>query len=106
MVTWGGHAGSRLVAAPSVGYLALLVTGLFVYRLSGVTFPQLFRVRRPRLRRREEPPPPVVASMANARQFAEAGRQIQAITMVRQLTGMSLEEAVAVVKEMKREQPW
>jgi ribosomal protein L7/L12 len=42
--------------------------------------------------------------MDNARQLAEAGKRIQPIKMVRQLTGMSLEEAVAVVKEMDRQQ--
>lgn len=96
-----GHPRHWLAAVLSVGFLALLVACLLVYRLSGVTFRQMFRVRRPRLRLREEPLP-VVASMDNARQLAEAGKRIQAIEMVRPLTGMSLEEAVAVVKEMER----
>jgi len=92
-----GHPGNWLVAALSVGFLALLVICLLVYRLPGVTFRQMFRVRHLRTQ-----PPPVVASMDNARQLAEAGKRIQAIKMVRQLTGMSLEEGVAVVKEMER----
>jgi hypothetical protein len=92
-----GHPGERLVAALSLGYLALMVAGILVYRLSGVTFRQMFRVRRLRTQS-----PPVVASMDNARQLAETGKRIQAIKMVRQLTGLSLEEAVAVVKEMER----
>jgi hypothetical protein len=97
-----GHPRDWVAAALSVVGLALLVTCVLVYRLSGVTFRQMFRVRRPRLRLREEPLP--VASMDNARQLAEAGKRIQATKMVRQLTGMSLEEALAVVKEMKRQQ--
>jgi hypothetical protein len=88
----------RFVFAIGVGYLAVAVAGLIVYRLSGVTFRQLFRLRR----FREQSAPPVVASMDVARELAQAGRRIQATQMVRQLSGMPLKEAVAVVKEMER----
>jgi hypothetical protein len=98
-----GHPGERLQTALSVGFLALLVTCLLVYRLSGVTFRQMFRVRRFWKRSPKQPRPPVVASMDTARQLEEAGRRIEAIKMVRQLTGMPLKEAVAVVKEMGRQ---
>jgi hypothetical protein len=96
-----GHPEKRLLAALSVGYLALLVAALLGYRLSGLAFRQIFRVRR----LHEQSPPPVVASMDTARQLARAGARIQAIKMVRQLNGMSLEDAIAVVKEMERKPP-
>lgn len=99
-----GHPGDWLVAALSVGVLALLVTCALVYRLSGVTFREMFRVRRFWKRSPQRPSLPVVASMDTARQLAEAGKRIQATKIVRQLTGVSLEQALAVVKEMERRQ--
>jgi hypothetical protein len=74
------------------------VAVVLFYRLSGVTFRQMFRVRR----FRRQSTPPVVASMDTARQLAEAGSRLQAIVMVRQLSGMPLREAAAAVKEMER----
>jgi hypothetical protein len=62
-----GHPGKRLQTALSVVWLALLVTSLLVYRLSGVTFRQMFRVRRFWKRSPKQPSPPVVASMDTAR---------------------------------------
>lgn len=81
-----------------MGYTALLLASVVIYRLSGVTFRQMFRVRLPP----RQSPPPLDASMDNARQLAAAGLRIQAITLVRQLHGLPLREAVAVVEELER----
>ncbi len=48
-------------------------------------------------------PPLDDPSMDLARRLARSGKRIQAVTMVRRLTGASLSEARAVVKSMERE---
>ncbi|MFF5233858.1 hypothetical protein [Dactylosporangium sp. NPDC000521] len=42
-------------------------------------------------------------SMESARRLAESGKRIQAVKVVRQLTGASLEEALTLVKAMEKD---
>ncbi|MEV0131059.1 hypothetical protein AB0H83_21670 [Dactylosporangium sp. NPDC050688] len=44
---------------------------------------------------------PIEPSMEAAEQMARSGQRIQAVKMVRQLTGLSLEAALAVVRKME-----